>query len=751
MPTVSSRCRLRGTFLSGRWLGCVAAWVGAALGAGSGPNQIAADGNVWTADGEQHDGGFGDVVAGVGDVNGDGFSDVLVTAPRYDDQRGRVFVFHGSKNGLASQPDWELRGLEPGDNLGFGAAAADDVNGDGFADVLVASLGHRPNRIERNVTVAIYAGSPSGLRTNALWTIRDGEDHYGCTVGSAGDVDRDGFADVFVSWLKPPPTATPHHGLFIFYGSATGPSAAPDWRLIDTSPDLKPSLGASAAAAGDVNGDGYGDLLVGARDAAGIYPHGGTVFLYAGSAAGLSNSPSWSATFDLPRRAVMDPNGVMYFGSFLAGAGDLNDDGFDDVVVAAPYADRHDPDEGMVFVYLGSKQGLPSTPNRRIEANRPYAVLGYSLAGVGDFDGDGYADVAAGAPWATFDQGSEGAVALFRGGPKGLQADPQWAWRGAESNGLLGKGVAEAGDVNGGGFGDLIASAPGHREDTGSVGRVCLWYGSRDAIPGTFTWTMTKPAGTRALEAFQEAAPLTRVVVIVTSVFVVLGSAFYAGRFLERHRQLVINRERQQARQTERERIARDLHDDMGARISELSRLMPRLDDTANLGTVNSAQLAATARELALALEQIIWSVNPEQDTLENLVVYLGQFADQFLEGFGVRCRRDVPYDLPPVKLSPEIRRDLFLATKEALNNVAKHAEASEVRLRVRWEPPRLALIIEDDGVGLSVEPRKGNGLENMRRRMAEIGSRARIERGVERGTRVTLEVELSCAESPPS
>ena len=707
--------------------------------------------NPWILDGEQHEAGLGNTVTGVGDVNRDGYEDLLIAAPLHDGQRGRVFVFHGSQAGLHQRPDWDRRGLVTGDQLGYGAAAAGDVNGDGYADVLVASLGHRPGQLERNVTVWLFAGSPSGLRTNALWSIHDAEDCYGCTVGTAGDVNKDGYADVFVSWLHPPGTSSPHRGLLLFHGSPTGPASSPDWRAEGMALGVSKSFGSSASAAGDVNGDGFGDLLVGARDARGTYPQGGKVFLFTGSSNGLSSLPAWTATFDLPRRTLQDPEGVMFFGSFLAGVGDVNGDHFADVVVAAPYADHHDTDEGIVFVYHGSASGLSPVPNQVIEANRPMAVLGYPVAAVGDLDGDGYADVALGAPWATFQQNNQGAVAVFRGGRDGLQPDPDWSWWGEASQARLGMALAGTGDVNGDGFPEVVATAPGHRSAAGTVGRVLVWYGGQGTAQGSQSWRMTKPWGTRLVEGFQDVAPPWQWTVSLAAVVAVGIGAYATGRLFERHRQGVIQRERAAAQLRERERLARDLHDGMGSHISRLARLIPRLGDPDRERAASQEDIARTARELALALEQTIWSLEPEQDTLENLVVYLGQYADQFLEGSGLRCRRDLPVELPGWRLSADVRQHLFLAVKEALNNVAKHAGAAEVWLRVRWQTPHLTLIIEDDGVGLpaGADIPKGNGLANMQHRLAQLGGHARVERGPERGTRVILQVPVADPEGP--
>ncbi|MDE3100201.1 MAG: hypothetical protein KGJ88_12085 [Verrucomicrobiota bacterium] len=191
-------------------------------------------------------------------------------------------------------------------------------------------------------------------------------------------------------------------------------------------------------------------------------------------------------------------------------------------------------------------------------------------------------------------------------------------------------------------------------------------------------------------------------------------------------RQLEAHRQRE-ALEGERARIARDLHDQLGANLTQVALLgeMAEADKNAPEEIESHArQISQTARETTGALDEIVWAVNPANDTLEGLASYAFKYAQEFFSLAGVRCRVDAPAELPTVSIPPEVRHNVFLAFKEAVNNVVKHAQATEAQIRLRLQPGRLDLEIADDGRGL---PAGGggqdrSGLRNMRRRMEEIG-----------------------------
>jgi signal transduction histidine kinase len=212
--------------------------------------------------------------------------------------------------------------------------------------------------------------------------------------------------------------------------------------------------------------------------------------------------------------------------------------------------------------------------------------------------------------------------------------------------------------------------------------------------------------------------------------------------------------ERQRAIERERTRIAKDMHDDLGASLTRITMLSDsaraeiedRQQTTEDLGRIN-----LTARELTRALDEIVWAVNPQHDTLDSLADYLCRFAQDFLRTAQVRCRLDVPVELPSWPVTAEVRHNLFLAFKEGLHNVVKHAAATEVRSCLTLEQAAFRVVIEDNGVGgVRVElpgevPSqidrgvRGNGLTNMRRRLEEIGGRFEVESAPGRGTRLTF------------
>ena len=226
----------------------------------------------------------------------------------------------------------------------------------------------------------------------------------------------------------------------------------------------------------------------------------------------------------------------------------------------------------------------------------------------------------------------------------------------------------------------------------------------------------------------------------------VCGSILYAGR-RRMQRQLALL-ERQQAVEKERGRIAKDMHDQLGAGLTQIGLLgeFARREAGKDGPTRKHAErISGLARELAQTLDEIVWAVNPRNDTLNKLGAYLAAYAENFFQGTPIRCRLDIPPGLPAYPLSTEFRHNLFLTVKEALNNIAKHSHASEAHLQLSLDNGCLKLVIQDNGTGFLVASggSSRNGLTNINERMAEIGGQVEIDSQPARGTRLTLQVSL--------
>ena len=174
----------------------------------------------------------------------------------------------------------------------------------------------------------------------------------------------------------------------------------------------------------------------------------------------------------------------------------------------------------------------------------------------------------------------------------------------------------------------------------------------------------------------------------------------------------------------ERARIAKDIHDDLGSRLTQITLLSDQARTVRRGSCRPTRAKLATAREMAQSLDEIVWAVNPEHDTLEGLVEYLSQTADDFLEDTSIRSHVKLPANLPSWHGPANVRHQLFLAFKEALNNAVKHAAASEIQIELTAEPGRFQITIADNGVGFDLAcPRAGgSGLKNMRQRLEAIG-----------------------------
>jgi len=241
-----------------------------------------------------------------------------------------------------------------------------------------------------------------------------------------------------------------------------------------------------------------------------------------------------------------------------------------------------------------------------------------------------------------------------------------------------------------------------------------------------------------------------------------LGLVVLAVRrvYVRRYRRQLEQVERQRAIERDRTRIAKDIHDDLGAGLTHIALLseLARRDTPQELPN-HVAQISEMARELTRNMDEIVWAVDPQNDTLDSLVTYVSKFAQDYLSVANIRCRLDVPAELPPYVLAAEVRHNLFLAIKEALNNVVKHAGASEAWLRIEVRPLAFTLVLEDNGCGLSATKvngaaRKdrissGHGLANMERRLRIAGGRCVVTSPENKGTRVEMSVDLTAPRSP--
>ncbi|GMW00562.1 MAG: hypothetical protein AMXMBFR84_16990 [Candidatus Hydrogenedentota bacterium] len=458
---------------------------------------------------------MGQSVSGAGDVNGDGYADVIVGAWHYDngqDDEGAAFVFHGSSSGLVgSDPSSAASVLESNQVnafMGQSVSGAEDVNGDGYADVIVGSLYYNNGQVDEGAAF-VFHGSASGLvgsnPSNAATALESNmEDAFmGISVSSAGDLNGDGYADVIVGASGYTNGQFDEGAAFVFHGSSSGlvgsdPSSAASVLESNQEGAL---LGGSVMGAGDVNGDRYADVIVGAplydkgQDYNGQIIDGGAVFVFHGSASGLVGSDPSSAASVLESR-----QNEAAMGYSVSCAGDVNGDGYADVIAGAPLYNNGQNifvngqnDGGVAFVFHGSASGLvgsdPLSAAFVLESTQEGARMGFSVSGAGDVNGDGYADVIVGAPYYFNGRNDEGGAFVFHGSASGLVgSDPASAASVLESNqeyARMGYSISGAGDVNGDGYADIIVGAPEYDNGHDNEGAAFLFLGSASGLVGS--------------------------------------------------------------------------------------------------------------------------------------------------------------------------------------------------------------------------------------------------------------------------
>lgn len=431
----------------------------------------------WSYEPDQANTFLGESVASAGDVNGDGFGDVIVGAARFDGpdaDEGRVFVFYGSATGLSATPDWTEELDQAGARFGSRVASAGDVNGDGYDDVIIGADLYDNGTLNEGAAF-VYFGSATGLSSSPDWTADSGQadSAFGFFVAGAGDVNNDGFDDVLVSAYQYDNGESNEGRVYLWFGSATGPSGSPDWT--DEVDQVNALLGRSVAGVGDVDGDGFDDIAAGANEWDGGQSDEGGVFIYYGSGTGPSASPD----------VTLEPNQVTaYFGRSVAGAGDVNGDGFDDVIVGSPGYTNGQSAEGRAWVFHGSGAGLSSSASWTFEPDQAGASLGFSTAGVGDVNADGFDDVIVGAYLYDNVEVNEGRAYLFLGSGGGLSVAADWTAEPDVADASFGSTVSAAGDVNGDGKADVLVAAQRYTDGQAQEGAVFAYYGSCEGCFG---------------------------------------------------------------------------------------------------------------------------------------------------------------------------------------------------------------------------------------------------------------------------
>ena len=394
-------------------------------------------------------------------------------------------------------------GDQPGSSTGFAGAAAGDVNGDGYADVLVGAhqqknaIGSRESRGR----VYLYLGGPDGLPQKPIWT-PSGEgigSNYGYTLHGIGDVNGDGYDDIAVgSWGYEADNINSGR-VYVYYGGKQGPSSVADWAL--TGAQSGQLMGNSVFGAGDVNGDGYDDLLVSANSTSHPEELVGMVFVFYGGPAGLGRLPAWTFEPDQPH---------FFLGHSVATAGDLNGDGFADIVVSAFNGNQNSPGEGVAFVFHGAPKGLSKRPDWTFHGGQTHGGYGATVRCAGDVDGDGYDDIVVGQTRFSGNIPNQGRAWVHYGSAKGLSESSHWG-SGAEAAGFT--------------YRNLTVPWPNR-----------VWITTTAGLTGTTLFLLTRT---------------------------------YYRRREQRERAMRLAKE--EAQMEERRRISRDLHDQLGAELTGLA------------------------------------------------------------------------------------------------------------------------------------------------------------------------------------